>query len=301
MLRGDWRKLSKAWRLALALMFAAAIAGTWVGWGLWQQAEYEWKAQHQSAEQASYARDYIRDRCLSLARLDKIDCATKARDEHRVYQRDEQDLVAQKTSALWTMIMGWAATFGMVLSAVGVYLVWTTFAETRRSNEIASDTAKRQLRAYVAVESATITITGHSIKVVANVRNFGETPAHSVSLSLDLHMIVAGIFRRKPIQEEAKGLTCNMSIGVLPPNCSIPTDMIGWNNAIIGLPELPLYMEEPLGIVTLIIVTNGQLCWETVFKESSALGVSIIYENYQYGLRDLATRSATGIVRHTAT
>ena len=119
-------------------MFAAAVACTSVGWGLWQQAEYEWKAQHQSAEQASYARDYIRDRCLSLALLDKIDCATKARDEHRAYQRDEQDLVAQKTSALWTMIMGWAATFGMVLSAVGVYLIWTTFAEARKGNAIAA-------------------------------------------------------------------------------------------------------------------------------------------------------------------
>ena len=179
--RGDWLKLSKAWRLALALAFAAAVAGASVGWGLWQQAEYERQAQHESAEHASYARDYIGNRCLALARLDKIDCATKARDEHRSYQRDEQDLVAQKTSALWTMIMGWAATFGMVLSAVGVYLVWTTFAETRRANQI---TLSEQ-RAWINIEVDEAKFTRQKagdLCIVCKIMivNIGRSPAHNL-------------------------------------------------------------------------------------------------------------------------
>ena len=181
MLRGYRGKHGKAWRLAFALAGAALVAGLSVGWGLSQQAEYEWQAQHKGAEHARYARDYIRDRCVSMPVLDKIDCATKARDEHRAYQRDEQDLVAQKTSALWTMIMGWAATFGMVLSAVGVYLVWTTFAETRTANNI----AREGNRAWVGIEAgprARLSITPDRLKFETDVivHNFGNSPALDV-------------------------------------------------------------------------------------------------------------------------
>ena len=189
MLRGNRRKLGKAWRLALALAGAAIVAGLSVGWGLSQQAEYERQAQHQSAEHASYARDYIRDRCLTFSVLDKIDCTTKARDEHRAYQRVEQDLVAQKTSALWTMIMGWAATFGMVLSAVGVYLVWTTFAETRRANEIASQAVRPWLRLLIENHFPYEYVEGDSPyvfrpKIVGE--NFGNAPAVSINRTVSL-------------------------------------------------------------------------------------------------------------------
>ena len=186
--RSGLRKHGKAWRLALALALAATIAGLSVGWGLWQQSEYEWKAQHQSTEHASYARNYIRNRCIGSV-IDKIDCATKARDEHRAYQRDEQDLVAQKTSALWTMIMGWAATFGMVLSAVGVYLVWTTFAETRRANEIAREALIVGNRAWLIVDSVDVSglfyaFDGPDVvisgKIVFIIKNTGKSAATDI-------------------------------------------------------------------------------------------------------------------------
>lgn len=48
--------------------------------------------------------------------------------------------------------MGIAALIGMALSAVGIFLVYTTFNETRKANEIAADTAKRQLQAYIHPE-----------------------------------------------------------------------------------------------------------------------------------------------------
>lgn len=181
MLRGDWRNLSKAWRIALSLALAATIAGSSVGWGLWQQAEYERKAQHRSAEHARDASNYIRNHCIASSILDKIDCATKARDEHRSYQRNEQDLVAQKTSALWTMIMGWAATFGMVLSAVGIYLVWTTFAETRRANEIAREAQRPWVRLGI-MEEGSLRIEADKITLIVDMllENFGSAPALDV-------------------------------------------------------------------------------------------------------------------------
>ena len=185
-------KVSKAWKLAAALAFAAALAGTSVWWGLSRQGEFEWVAQRESSLQAIYASDHVRNRCLLLARFEKMECAVKSRDEHRAYDTNEQGLVAQKTSALWTMIMGCAAIFGMVVSAVGVYLVWTTFAETRRANEIASDTAKRQLRAYcnvcdIAAEGISL---GKEPEFIVTAINSGQTPARTLRFDTEC-LIVA--------------------------------------------------------------------------------------------------------------
>jgi hypothetical protein len=47
--------------------------------------------------------------------------------------------------------MGLAAIIGMAVGLVGVIMVFITFRETRRTADIAEDTAKRQLRAYLSV------------------------------------------------------------------------------------------------------------------------------------------------------
>ena len=128
--------------------------------------------------------------------------------------------------------MGIAALFGMWLSAVGVLLVWTTFQETKRTNqiamrenarltlralasghesalalataqrnadaaarqvEVAQDTAKRQLRAYVSVPSIDFFPDG-SDKIGVNVtmRNDGETPASDLTGNLYVMICTGG-------------------------------------------------------------------------------------------------------------
>jgi hypothetical protein len=83
---------------------------------------------------------------LSQCRADaKAEYSQKRADNRREYD----DLVAQQTSALWTGIMGIAALTGMVLSVIGVGLVWTTFEATRKANKIAMDTFELASRPWL--------------------------------------------------------------------------------------------------------------------------------------------------------
>lgn len=111
--------------------------------GLFYQVHYAQQAEYGAAE---YARNAAREsyqpcRISPVAKLNE--CLAQAEREYRQKRNDNRreyaDLVAQQRSALWTAIMGMAALIGMALSAIGVWLVYTTFRETRRSAHIAQD------------------------------------------------------------------------------------------------------------------------------------------------------------------
>lgn len=175
--------VTKARLIAVSVAVAVAVCTIAIGWGLSESAKYQRQADDHAAEYAKYAHDYVGYGCVSMPALDKANCLAKARNERRAYERDEQDLVAQRQSALWAYIMGAAAVFGVGLSAVGVWLVYTTFNATREGNEIARDTARRQLRAYVNVTKVSISYDElNPIKVLASCafHNHGETPAYDV-------------------------------------------------------------------------------------------------------------------------
>lgn len=137
--RGDHTKTG----LIAGIIVAVLVASAFIGWGLWKTAEYEREAYDQTREYAAYTDQQIRQSCVSPAPIEKQECAAKARHEQRGNERNEYDLVAQRKSALWAYIMGAAAVIGMGLSVIGVFLVWTTFAETRLANVIARNAAER--------------------------------------------------------------------------------------------------------------------------------------------------------------
>jgi len=86
---------------------------------------------------AKAAQNNVRSKCAGLSGQRRIDCAQPIEDTARQNQREEYDLYAQKTMALWTAPIGWMAVLGVALSGVGVYLIWVTFQETRNANDIA--------------------------------------------------------------------------------------------------------------------------------------------------------------------
>lgn len=211
--------------IVVALVGLAAIGGG-VGFGLLQQSRYVQEAEHRRTDYARHAADQIRQGCASIAPPQQAQCLVDAVDEYAIKARDNQreydDLVAQRKSALWTSIMGVAALLGMFLSAVGVLLVWTTFRETKRTNqiamrenarstrralasghesatalaiaqrnadaaarqvEVAQETAKRQLRAYISVVSISQMkppTVGEAFSSKVKFVNHGRTPAHNV-------------------------------------------------------------------------------------------------------------------------
>jgi hypothetical protein len=124
------------------------VGGVW--YGLDSQASYQQEARRLSVDYAKLAGDKVQQACLGSTTVERGKCIKETAAEYRLDVRDKQreygELVAQKTSALWTSIMGIAALIGMALSAIGVALVYTTFAEARLTNRIAMKEASRATR-----------------------------------------------------------------------------------------------------------------------------------------------------------
>jgi hypothetical protein len=135
-------------RLIIGLLAATTVCAGIIGYGLWEGAKYEWQAHDQRTEYAKYTEQKIAETCVGIANVEAIKCRYDTLDAQRENDSNQRDLVAQRQSALWAYIMGAAAVVGIAVSAVGVWLVKTTFDETRVANEI----AKTGARAWVSVE-----------------------------------------------------------------------------------------------------------------------------------------------------
>ncbi|MBK6491889.1 MAG: hypothetical protein IPF97_09430 [Sphingomonadales bacterium] len=147
----------------------------------WHSTALENEATQRTEIHRQNAEDRIKWVCGSS--ITSPDCIAEARQSQRENEREEQDLAAQKVTAWWTKIMGVAALIGMGLSAVGVWLVKTTFDETRRSNEIALASAAHQFSADLKVESAQIDIMDSAVMLDMTIINSGSTVAHNVKVN----------------------------------------------------------------------------------------------------------------------
>jgi hypothetical protein len=153
--------------------------------GFSESAGYERDAANRSYANARNAERQIAADCGPGVTFNPPQCVKEAKQAARAEQREEQDLAAQKVTAWWTGLMGAAAIFGAVLSALGVFLVYRTFRASHESNEIARDTAKRQLRAYMGINK--YDVTPYQLEEPGSGRfkiamaNFGQTPAIALS------------------------------------------------------------------------------------------------------------------------
>jgi len=110
-----------------------------------------------SVHAEQYRRDAdkrISQTCISLTRQAKANCVNIAQEIDREGQRKEYDLYSQRSMAIWTIVMGYAAIFGVSLSGIGVYLIWTTFEETRK----AATASSKSYDAFIAFENAGIDV-----------------------------------------------------------------------------------------------------------------------------------------------
>lgn len=104
-----------------------------------------------------------------------------------------RDLIAQEDMAYWAMGMFFAAMATFLVTSIGTFLIWRQVKLTRQAvedtgeatvamreaNEIARDTAKRQLRAYVAPDHFDFNKIepGCPLRLRLWIKNFGQTPA----------------------------------------------------------------------------------------------------------------------------
>jgi hypothetical protein len=187
--------------LIVAFLCVAAIVGCLV-WPFSIEAQYQREADEQTKQYAAHTRTPKYNACLLLAPVDQPDCIAKTTNEARQDQRSEQDLVAQKVSALWAFVMGAAAVIGAVLSAVGVFLVWTTFGATKAGNEINREIGRAQVRAYLTCKAVNYKTIGGCIIIEVELTNTGQSPAKAINLSGVLHLVIYHLASNRQITHE---------------------------------------------------------------------------------------------------
>lgn len=153
---------------------------------------YRHSAANASIKYQADANSNIKERCLSATAFAEEDCTAKAYEAAREGQRKEQDLAAQNITAWWTKVMGIAALIGMALSAVGVWLVKTTFDETRKANEIAKmaiEIENRPIMLFKGFDISPFQGNGGKFIVAAIWDNVGKQPAFVVKKTISRHYV----------------------------------------------------------------------------------------------------------------
>lgn len=181
--------------LLVPLGAASLILG--VGYGLNEQAAYEQEARQKSSDYAEHAANKIRQICGTVAAREEAACIKDAVAEYRLKTRDNQrehdDLVAQRKSALWTSIMGIAALIGMGLSAIGVALVYTTFSESRKTNRLAMKAGARSTTRAIASAQETATALAHAEASAIAMAKLVEVSARNAEAQLRAYMDFASV------------------------------------------------------------------------------------------------------------
>lgn len=99
--------------------------------------------------------------------------------------KSNDDLCAQWKAADAAADATWWAQWGTWLSGVSLFAVAIAIYLTIESNNIARETAKRQLRAYLAFTHTSL-VTDHTLSpdgsIMFLLKNFGQTPGRSVQL-----------------------------------------------------------------------------------------------------------------------
>lgn len=190
MFNGDWFKRYSTALIAVAILAVLGLGGTAsFKYGSERQAEYERYADNRRREYTANTYSPERQRCFRLAAGFQHNCVTEAKEEYDDYHREQQDLVAQRVTALWTKLMGGAAIVGMVLSAFGVFLVWTTFNATRDGNVISKRTGEAQVRAYLMATGGLFQILPTLIYFQPKFKNSGNSPAKSITFKVKARLV----------------------------------------------------------------------------------------------------------------
>lgn len=172
-------------KAVIAVGCAAAILMSLgaIGWGIARSNDYQRQADTLAYTNLKRLDAESRRACTSA----RSACSARFWGEAREFERAEQDLVAQRQSALWAFVTGVAAAAGMGLSIIGVFLVWTTFQATKTANQIAQVALDYQIRPWIklTVSFGRIIVSDADLIVKACIRcsNKGQSPANRLSLS----------------------------------------------------------------------------------------------------------------------
>lgn len=131
---------------------------------------------------------------------------TDTSSENGRTQRELQDLAAQNTMAIWTMVVAIAGVISLGITTVGVIAVWRTLQETRKAVEATSAgtkamqdasaaserIGKAQTRSYLSPSDATYRTGLGLILIELELLNTGQSPALDVKTESTGHILWNG-------------------------------------------------------------------------------------------------------------
>lgn len=191
-------------------------------------------------------------------------------------KREIRDLQAQENSAYWAQAMFWATVGALVLSFIGIGLVWITFRETKSSNKI----AKAQTRAQLRIASATVDIRQVSLAFLPEIINDGPTGASNVSVEF-----AATIWFATPSKDmvdpkkthdrfRANFSKKKQGVGVCPSRATITPDDIFWINPIQGdIDFAELFARAGQKGVSIWVHLFGFIQWIDIFGDSHEIRI----------------------------
>lgn len=107
--------------------------------------------------------------------------------------RDERDLQAQRDMAQWAFWLLIVSSGTLATAIAGVILLKQTLDEAHAANKGFADAARRQSRAYMAIESVSAGFAVDepgagmiTLRIAVNMRNCGQTPARRVRRTIEV-------------------------------------------------------------------------------------------------------------------
>lgn len=103
-------------------------------------------------------------------------------------------------------LIAWAKKLAEPMTFVTMVLCLATiglYCATRELVQDGEETARRQLRSYAAIESASIKLDGRTFKSEVDLKNSGQTPAYDLTVVSHLETIDTGsLFTPAPLKEK---------------------------------------------------------------------------------------------------
>lgn len=176
--------------LAFVVAVIIIASGAAISWGVAESSSFARSAAERQSSIHSAQKAEVASSCQLVGTKPDPSCALPIVRQARESARAEAELAAQQQSAAWTQLMAIVAVVGAALSFLGVFLVWTTFDETRRSNAIAREALDGQLRPWIdfQVDLGHVAYVSGSLKasIAIQFRHHGAAPALFVSYIADL-------------------------------------------------------------------------------------------------------------------
>lgn len=209
--------------------------------------------------------------------------------------REEQDLYAQRQMAKWAFWMLVVTAMGVAVTGLGVWLIGRTLKSTEdgltimratlREAEQATDAAKgavdvtrdigrKQVRAYVSLESGSYSMDDKALRMNLTFRNHGQSPARDVWFEGRIRYFASSESKMGdddlPDFFEEKEIYQPGTIGYLSASgTDVTSHTFFFQDALAGLGAFSFLTKDALFVV------EGDLKWSDVFGEIQTLQLSV--------------------------